>query len=175
VTAAAKPLRLFFALWPDDAVRESLARASLAIHRVAGGRATRAESIHLTLAFLGDCDAERLGALKAAAAGVRVRPFDLVLDEHGFWNHNRIAWVGARETPQGLAALVSDLRAALAGAQLAFDPKPFVPHVTLVRKARPGFAMPALEPIRWQVEGFVLVRSVMRSAGSDYLVESRWS
>ena len=142
---------------------------------MAGGRATRAESIHLTLAFLGDCDADRLGALKAAAARVRVRPFELVLDERGFWNHNRIAWIGATATPGALEALVSELRTALAEAQFAFDPKPFVPHVTLVRKARPGFAMPALDPIRWQVDGFVLVRSVMRSAGSDYLVESRWS
>ena len=174
MTAAAKPLRLFFALWPDDAVRGSLARASLAIHRVASGRAIRAESIHLTLAFLGDCDADRLDALKAAAAGVRVRPFELVLDELGFWNHNRIAWAGATETPAALAALVSELRTALADAGVVFDPKPFVPHVTLVRKARPGFAMPALDPIRWPVDGFVLVRSVMRSAGSDYLVESRW-
>lgn len=174
MTAAAKPLRLFFALWPDDAVRGSFARASLAIHRVAGGRATRAESIHLTLAFLGECDADRLGALKAAAAGVRVQPFELVLDEFGFWNHNRIVWAGAAETPGVLAALVSELRTALTEAQVAFDPKPFVPHVTLVRKARPGFAMPALDPIRWRVDGFVLVRSVMRSAGSDYLVESRW-
>ena len=175
MTAAAKPLRLFFALWPDDAVRGSLASASLAIHRVAGGRATRAESIHLTVAFLGDCDADRLGALKAAAARVRVRPFELVLDERGFWNHNRIAWIGATATPGALEALVSELRTALAEAEIAFDPKPFAPHVTLVRKARPGFAMPALDPIRWQVDGFVLVRSVMRSAGSDYLVESRWS
>ena len=56
----------------------------------------------------------------------------------------------------------------------AFDPKPFVPHVTLVRKGHSGFAMPTLQPIRWQVTGFVLVRSVMRPTGSDYLVESRW-
>jgi hypothetical protein len=34
--------------------------------------------------------------------------------------------------------------------------------------------MPALDPIRWQVTGFVLVRSVMRPAGSDYLAEARW-
>jgi len=174
VTGAAKPLRLFFALWPDDAVRAALASASTAIHRVAGGRVTGPESIHMTLAFLGDCDADRLGALKAAAARVRVRPFELVLDEAGFWKHNRIAWVGAKGISAALGALVEELRAALADAQFAFDPRPFVPHVTLVRKAQPGFAMPALDPIRWPVDGFALVRSVMKPAGSDYLVESRW-
>lgn len=169
-----RPLRLFFALWPDEAARIALERWSVAIHRVAGGRAARRDSIHMTLAFLGDCDPDRLGGLKAAAAGVRTEPFELVLDEPGFWNHNRIAWAGATRTPEPLATLVEDLRAGLAAAGFAFDPKPFVPHVTLVRKARPGFAMPALEPIRWRATGFVLVRSVMRPAGSDYLVESRW-
>ena len=174
MTAAAKSLRLFFALWPGDAVRAELADASAAIHGVSGGRATRPESIHLTLAFLGDCDADLVGALRAAASRVRARSFELVLDEAGFWKHNRIAWVGAKKIPEPLAALVDELRTTLAEMQFAFDPKPFVPHVTLVRKARPGFAMPALDPIRWRVDGFVLVRSVMRSAGSDYLVESRW-
>jgi 2'-5' RNA ligase len=174
VTAGARPLRLFFALWPDDAARAALERRSAAIHRVAGGRATRGDSIHMTLAFLGDCDPDRLAELKAAAAGVRVRPFELVLDEAGFWKHNRIAWAGATAMPDALESVVNDLRAALVGAGFAFDPKPFVPHITLVRKARPDFVMPALDPIRWQVADFVLVRSVMRPAGSDYLVEARW-
>jgi 2'-5' RNA ligase len=128
----------------------------------------------MTLAFLGDCDPERLDALKAAAAGVPVRPFEVVLDEAGFWRHNRIAWAGATAVPDALESLVSDLRAALVGAGFAFDPKPFVPHITLVRKAQPGFVMPALDPISWQVTAFVLVRSVIRPAGSDYLIEGRW-
>jgi 2'-5' RNA ligase len=174
VTPDARPLRLFFALWPDGAARAALERWAAAIHRLAGGRATRGDSIHMTLAFLGDCDPDRLVELKAAAAGVRVRPFGLVLDEAGFWKHKHLAWAGAARTPEALATLVTDLRAALVGARFAFDPKPFVPHVTLVRRARAGFAMPPLEPIRWQVDGFVLVRSVMRSDGSDYRVESRW-
>ena len=72
------------------------------------------------------------------------------------------------------ADMHADLRAALAAAGFAFDPKPFVSHVTLVRKAQPGFVMPALAPIRWQVTDFVLVRSVMRPAGSDYPIEARW-
>jgi 2'-5' RNA ligase len=174
VTTAARPLRLFFALWPDGAARAALERWTAAIHRVGGGRATRGDSIHMTLAFLGATEAARLEEVKAAAAGVQVRPFDLVIDEAGFWKHKHLAWAGASESPEALATLVADLRAALAAARLAFDPKPFVPHVTLVRRARPGFVMPRLEPIPWQVDGFVLVRSVMRPDGSDYLVESRW-
>ncbi len=174
MTAAGAPLRLFFALWPDDGVRAALARGAHAIQRVAGGRATRAESIHLTLAFLGAVEPGRLDDLKAAAASVAVRPFELVLDATGCWPHNRIAWAGATATPPALETLVGELRAALAGAGFRFDPKPFVPHLTLVRKAQPGFAAPALAPIAWAVTGFALVRSLMQAAGSRYTIEAEW-
>jgi len=171
---AAKPLRLFFALWPDDAARLALAEWCRRIHRVANGRPTRAETIHQTLAFLGDCEPARLAEIEAAAGRVPPRRFELVLDRAGLWNHNRIAWAGASAVPPELDALVAELRAVLADAGFAFDRKPFVPHITLVRKARPGVALPALAPIRWQVTGFVLVRSVLRPDGSDYAIQGRW-
>ena len=172
--AAAKPLRLFFALWPDDATRLALAEWCRRIHRVTKGRPTRAETIHQTLAFLGDCEPARLAELEAAAGRVPLRRFELVLDRAGLWNHNRIAWAGASTVPPELDALVAELRAALAEARFAIDHKRFVPHITLVRKARPGAALPALEPIRWPVTGFVLVRSVLRPDGSDYAIQRRW-
>jgi 2'-5' RNA ligase len=172
--AAPKPLRLFFALWPDDATRAALAEWCRRIHRVTDGRPTRAEAIHQTLAFLGNCEPGRLAALAVAAGRVQPRRFELVLDRAGLWKDKRIAWAGASAVPPELDTLIADLRAALAEAGFAFDPKPFVPHITLVRKARPGAALPALEPIRWRVTDFVLVRSVPRRDGSDYTIEARW-
>jgi len=168
-------LRLFFALWPDDATRAALAERGAALHRVTGGRATQPESLHITLAFLGDSDPAGCDAAQAAAARVRPRPFELVLDRAGLWAHNRIAWLGASEMPQELEALVRALRSALADAGLAYDAKPFVPHITLARKVRPGSALPALRPVRWPVAGFVLVRSVLDRGGSHYAVLARWS
>jgi 2'-5' RNA ligase len=70
--------------------------------------------------------------------------------------------------------LVADLRAALLNARFPFDPKPFVPHLTLVRKARAGGALPALEPVRWSVRDFVLVRSLPAADGSEYVIQARW-
>jgi len=172
--AAAAPLRLFFALWPDAATRAALAEWGRRMHRVTGGRPTRPEAIHQTLAFLGDCTPARLAEIAAAAGRVRPRRFELVLDRAGVWQHNRVAWAGAAAVPPELDALVAELRAGLVAARLAFDPKPFVPHVTLVRKARPGAALPALEPIRWSIAEFVLVRSVLRPDGSDYAIQGRW-
>ncbi len=172
---AARPLRLFFALWPDDATRLALAEWSRQIHRVTGGRPARPETLHQTLAFLGDCPSGRLAELEAAAGRASPRRFELVLDRPGLWNHNRIAWAGASAVPPELAALVAELRAALADARFAFDRKPFVPHLTLVRKARPGRALPEPAPIRWPIDGFVLVRSVPRPEGSEYAIQRRWA
>jgi 2'-5' RNA ligase len=166
--------RLFFALWPDDATRAALADWGRRIHRVTGGRPTRAETIHQTLVFLGDCEPARLADAAAAAGRVHPRRFELLLDQAGLWNHNRIAWAGASAVPPELDALVADLRAALAEARFAFDRKPFVPHITLVRKTRQGGALPAREPIRWPVDGFVLVRSELRADGSNYAIQGRW-
>lgn len=172
--AAAKPLRLFFALWPDEATRLALADWCRRIQRVTGGRPTRPETIHQTLAFLGDCEPARLGEVETAADRVPPRTFELVLDRAGLWQHNRIAWAGASTVPGALEALVAELRAVLAEARFAFDRKPFVPHITLVRKARSDSPLPQLEPVRWPVNGFVLVRSVLRPGGSDYVIQQRW-
>lgn len=134
----------------------------------------RPESVHITLAFLGSAGPALVPEIAAAAARVAPRAFVLRLDESGYWRHNQIAWAGAQQVPPDLTALVFDLRAALAAAAIPFDPKPFVAHVTLVRKARPGFALPRLEPFDWPVREFVLVRSVTGPDGSRYEVIGRW-
>ena len=168
-------LRLFFALWPDDATRTALAEWSRKIHRASGGRETRPETLHLTLAFLGEFDAARVRELEAAAARVRIERFVVAFDEAGYWKHNRIVWAGASRSPPELETLVAELRAALAQARVAYDPKPFVPHITLIRKARREFTLPQFEPIRWPITDFALVRSVLGSGGSEYFIQARWT
>lgn len=172
---AAETLRLFFALWPDPATRERLAEWTRAILRASGGRPMRPANLHLTLAFLGSTPAAALPAITAAAGKVAPRAFTLRIDEPGYWRHNQIAWAGVQEAPPQLDALVADLRAALVAARIAFDPKAFVAHLTLVRNARPGFRMPRLPPIDWPVREFVLVRSATGPEGSTYEVAERWA
>jgi 2'-5' RNA ligase len=172
--AGSERLRLFFALWPDDRVRAKLAAFARAVFECTGGRVMRPEGLHITLAFLGDVEAARVEALLRVAASVPVRPFDWRLDEAGFWKHNRIGWVGASAVPPPLADLVADLRGALKAGGFAFDGKPFVPHVTLVRKGTPPRELPALAPIPWRVTRFVLVKSVLAGAGSRYEIAGSW-
>ena len=167
-------MRLFFALWPDDEVRARLERWSRELHALCGGRTTRPENLHVTLAFLGSVEEARVAEVERAAGEVAPRAVSLVLDRPGYWKHNRIAWAGASVVPPELEALVSELRGALLKSQIRFDAKSFASHVTLLRDAREPRGMPALEPIRWKLDGFALVRSVTLPRGSRYEVLKSW-
>lgn len=171
--AAPADLRLFFALWPDDDTRARLAALAMRLFEGCGGRVTRAESIHVTLAFLGAVPAARLPAAEEAAAAIAGTAFRLFLDRVGCWRHNGIAWAGTSAVPGALARLAADLTAALRARGFALDPRPYVPHVTLVRSARCR-ELPAVDPIEWRVGDFVLVRSTPAPGGSRYEPMRRW-
>lgn len=144
------------------------------IHRQLDGRLTRAESIHMTLLFLGDTAVERLPALAQAAAGVSFEAFALHIDTAGCWKHNKVAWVAPSLAPPELGCLVAELERQVAGAGFSFDRRPFAPHVTLVRKARCAPLDFEAPRIPWQVREFVLVRSQLDSNVSRYQIVSRW-
>jgi len=171
--AAERGSRLFFALWPDEAARAGLTEWSRELRRACGGRALRPEDLHLTLAFLGSVEPGRVEAIERAASEARPRAATLILDRPGFWKHNRIVWAGAASVPPEIESLVAELRDALKRSAIAFDAKPFVSHVTLLRDARDAGALPALAPIRWEIEGFVLAGSSPR-AGGRYEILRAW-
>ena len=174
-TAATEPdtLRLFFALWPDDPTRDALNRTSKWLHQHWGGRRMRADTLHVTLAFLGSTPAEQLKPLVACADSVQTDAFELVLDQAGYWQHNRIGWLGVSQTPPQHFALFGALNAALKAAGFPVDSRPHVPHVTLLRKSLGG-EVPVCAPVCWTVKDFVLVKSVTESDGAHYEVIRRW-
>lgn len=170
---AEKTLRLFFALWPDADTRVALDRTGKWLHQHWEGRRTRPETLHLTLVFLGTVDASRLDALRELAALVRAEKFALNLDQAGCWRHNRVGWLGAGETPPALATLVADLESRLQSSLFRFDKRAFVPHITLLRKARCA-DVPACRQVGWPVERFVLVESQSTESGVQYQIVGEW-
>ena len=164
--------RLFFALWPGSDVQGKL--AAWAARAAGNGRAMRRENIHLTLAFLGATDPGLLPALIERARAVRFAPLRLPLDRVGYWKHNRLVWCGTDDEPQALTALVADLRAGLEAAAIRYDPKPFVSHLTLVRKSSGLGGAPPWAPLAWEVRDFALVRSVPVDGGVRYELVERF-
>ena len=172
--AAEETARVFFALWPDEAVRRQLHEASGHLHKLRGGRRIHPDKLHLTLLFIGALPRERLEDLIAAAALVKAKGFDVCFDRPECWRHNRIAFLGASEPPAALFALVADLEQNVAQAGIEFDRRPYKAHITLLRNADCRKDDPALEPVEWAARDFVLVESRLSDKGSSYEVLDRW-
>jgi len=171
---APQPARVFFALWPDASIQALLLERARELHRRLGGKLTRQESIHLTLVFLGDVALDRLPLLNDAAAAARFQPFSIEVEQAGCWQHNGVAWLAPRRTPDALLALVQTLEAALSNAGFSLDARPYAPHITVLRKARCKRLDLEFDPVAWPVADFVLVRSQLDAAGSRYSVVGRW-
>lgn len=166
-------MRLFFAIWPSPTAAERLARAATDAAERLGGRPTRLETLHLTLAFLGEVADERVPRLLDLASGLPAAPFELRIDQPGYWRRNCLFWAGCREIPAALETLATELRQRLTtgGFAVSNGERLFTPHVTLVRKLPPiaqSVALPAIEAIEWRCSDFVLVRSQLSEKGPSY-------
>jgi RNA 2',3'-cyclic 3'-phosphodiesterase len=167
-------VRVFFALWPDAAGAAALARAGQEMHEVLGGRATREDVVHLTLAFLGDVETAKVRLLLVPPADLACGSFDLQLDQWGCWPRSQIGWVAPLVIPEAFSALVSRLNAWLQDAGFPIETRPFRPHVTLIRKARCAPLAKTMAPISWPVTEFVLTESRLGNDGPQYRTLGRW-
>ena len=168
----AETRRLFFAVWPDAAAAKRLHDRAREGQRACGGRLMRRETLHLTLAFLGDIAAARCADAAAVAADIAFDAFTLTLDRLGYWQHNRILWAGG-ESP-ALSATAAVLGDGLRAAGFRLEARPFVAHMTLLRDARCPAAPSLAAPIAWPVSEFTLVESALSARGSQYQVVGRW-
>ncbi len=123
-------MRLFIAIQPDRQMKDALRAVQNELRRRGvEGNYTRAENLHLTLAFIGeypDPDAvlEAMGKLKFEPFGLRLA---------GLGAFGELWWAGLEES-DALDMLVRRLRRTLAESGIPFDRKAFRPHITLIRR-----------------------------------------
>lgn len=168
--------RVFFALWPDAATASRLHRIARHLQAHCGGRAMRRDSLHLTLAFIGELPAARLPALFDLAARIDGERFTMNLDRLGGWSRKHLLWAAPQRVPAALERLAGELALVLEAGGFPIEKRPFAPHVTLVRNARHD-ALPATgadEVTPWQAGSFVLVGSQRRAEGARYRMLGRW-
>lgn len=164
-------LRLFYALWPDATLANALAGWAEQARPATGGRIMRTESLHLTLAFLGNIDIESAEELIEAPPVHRLQPGTLTLDQYGVFHRQRILWAGPSRIPDALQAAHDGLWLWLSGYGVQPPAQPFRPHVTLLRDADPAKAPETgPEPLTWHYDRMVLVASESRQDGSRYRV-----
>jgi 2'-5' RNA ligase len=159
-------LRLFYALWPDDATRAALTSLQTTLQ----GRKTQYGNLHVTLAFLGRQPAALVPALQAIMTRLPKSDMTIVMDRIGYFTRHRIVWAGMHQIPDTLSTLQRELTQALQQLNIVFDDQPaFKPHITLARDAQPPPDIP-FEPIKWKANQIALVQSVIRPSGVTYQV-----
>ena len=133
---ASDSIRLFFALWPGDALRHQLHELSSDIKKQQQGRGrTVPESnLHITLSFLGNVPADKLNCIKTAADNVQGSAFSLKLVEVIFRKRQQMAWCMPEDTPEVLKQLVADLNEQLAICDIPLEKRAYLAHMTLMRK-----------------------------------------
>lgn len=166
--------RLFFALWPDDVLRQRFWASSREAVAESRGRATSIANLHVTVLFLGEVPEDRLESVRAAGDRSRADPFDLELDSIEVWKRSGVLSLTAPDTPPALLSLVEQLRFRLLEAQFNLRPEDYRPHVTLARRVLRRNLRRAIPAIRWHVREFALVESRPGTDGSSYTVLERW-
>ena len=179
-------MRLFAALnLPDTARHDITSRLQQIVMRhELPVRCLPAESLHITVKFLGEVSAGALpqlaAALESAAAGTR--PFDVAIGGLGAFpssSRPRIFWVGVAAAP-ALLRMHRSIEEACAAIGFARDARAYRPHIT-VAKLQPRAAIKDRSLVDRLAEEFDytavvrarsvdLMRSRVSSHGAEYEV-----
>ena len=153
-------MRLFIAINFTPAFKQDLVDMQSALqHGGVSGNFTRAENLHMTLAFIGDFgDPDRVLDVMES---VWFKPIRIELD--GLQPFRDMFFAKIADN-RALASFVRRLRRALAEAGIPFDRKKFSPHITLVRRAVISAGMSASGRREAGVAG---AASGRREAGAD--------
>lgn len=167
--------RVFLALWPDAGAAGELHGFAGEQSRLLGGRAMRLETLHLTLAFLGEVTPQDRGNIEVVARSIKAEPFECRLDCCGIWPKKQLLWAGCKKMDKRLSNFVADLTSKLVEAGFRLERRPFNPHVTLVRNVRSVPAvLPELPVVQWFCSSFVLMQSVLSPQGASYKQLASW-
>ncbi len=176
--------RLFIALPLPEPVVEKLGAITERLQsREWPVRWTTANTVHLTLHFIGEVEPSQAELIRMALPGevARHQPFTMQTDRLGVFPDRRkprVLWMGLEGDTERLAALHDGIGHLLAGLDLEVDERAFAPHITLGRLRQEisrergmeiwttlrGFETGAPLPV--PVEEVILFRSYLSKAGA---------
>ncbi len=150
-------------------------------------RWVKADSIHLTLKFLGQVPSDQLGLITTALRGAVAAhaPFTLEVKDAGCFpsiHRPRVVWVGVQENEHRLHALQRAVENAIAPLGYPTEIRDFTPHLTLGRLARdvrPADQKKIGDVVqeagvgslgRWEVRQVALIKSDLKPNGAEYTV-----
>lgn len=166
-------MRAFIALDIPPILREDVAALARQLKTSVKGRFVPRKNYHVTIAFLGNVtERELAGAMLALdEAASRFAPVELAPDGLGKFGRANDAtlWLGFTQDP-ALMELAAFVRAGLDDAGVSFDAKPFLPHLTIARRAALDHGMlPMLPfPASAHADELTLFKSTLTGDGAIY-------
>lgn len=185
--ASTRSIRIFLALYPDDAARSALADVIDACHRANPTiRWERLSQVHITARFIGDMPESALAPLEQAlrAAIAEMPVIRTRIDATGVFPDMRrpsIVWVGLAP-PQGRLLLLHDALEDVCTAQgFARDRRPWIPHLTIgrikersdTRKLENDLEACNFDPIPVTFRSLCIMESVLAPAGATHTLRAR--
>ncbi len=149
----------------------------------------REANLHLTLKFLGNQPADKIDALIPALirGNSILKPFRLTTTKLGAFpgkKRPRVFWLGTESTPSNALMILRNwIEDNLEPLGFEKETKPFRPHLTLGRSKIPEnfdalweyLEAHPFPPFSFEVEHFVLMRSILKPAGAEYRVLQKFS
>ncbi|MGI5935349.1 MAG: RNA 2',3'-cyclic phosphodiesterase [Oscillospiraceae bacterium] len=129
-------MRLFIAINFNTETRSRLLSLRDELRaRLERGRFSAPENLHLTLAFLGECDAKQTATVKAAMDAVSFRPLLLSVGCVGRFKRDGgdVWWAGVSES-KPLSDLQRGLTDKLIASGFTLEKRKYSPHITLGRE-----------------------------------------
>ena len=172
-------MRVFIAIEVPREIRQSLADLQEQLRPTTpSARWVAADSIHITLRFIGEITENRLEEIDAALTGLTWKPLSIAVHGTGFFpgtSSPRVFWAGLQcSTMEGLAA---EINARLETAGFDSEKRAFRAHLTLARskehrlestlvKAAEQFA--EIEFGKFTADRYYLYQSTTKAGGSVY-------
>ncbi|HEY1470290.1 MAG TPA: RNA 2',3'-cyclic phosphodiesterase [Candidatus Acidoferrum sp.] len=174
-------MRLFVAIQVPSAIRSAIAAFIQEFRAIAPQtKWVRAETIHITLKFIGGTDPGNLHRIETALAGIRSdQPVTMEFRGMGFFPNEkrpRVFWIGTQSS-LNLKALAADIDQSLHQLGFPMEDRPFTPHLTLARfdtaVLPPKLAAVAKENAARSFGSltsreFHLIESKLKSTGAEY-------
>jgi 2'-5' RNA ligase len=176
-------MRLFVSVDLPDALTEPIEDLQSQFAGASGLTVTDPEQAHVTMAFLGETDPDRIGtiadALDRAVAAADVGPFEATYEGLGVFpsiDYITVVWLGVGEGAEAFRTLQAPIESAMADLGFEPDDHDFTPHVTLGRMEHAGGKELVQEQVREQnptvgsttVETVRLTESTLTPAGPEY-------
>jgi len=166
--------RLFFAVVPAKEQRQKLFQLAKSFRIDSGEKVTAVDMMHMTLRYIGPVDQATRQCLIKEASQIQVSSFKLGLNITDYWKKPQVTWVGADQLDDNLVQLVNALENLCQECGVTAETRPYVPHITLLRKSTRHTTGSLSKEIICPVEHFVLIESTSTSDGVKYQIVDDW-